>query len=1470
MKSSIVRFVAIVMMIVMVMPMVPVSSGPAETPRDFPEKFPSVIGPSNENPATDVNCERKVVRGNNGTLYAVFQRENEIWFSSSTDDGITWSTPANISNDNNRVNGRTSDQAAIATNGTAIFVVWADNSGWASNPVANAWVSFRRTNDSGLTWTPPLNQDPIHIATAPSWNWGGNFYALTVYEPSIVAYGINLTVAYHWQTGLWNPNAVLRSTSQNSGITWGASNTVSNTAQNAYSPTLAINNTTVYIAYEWAPTGGQRDIYIKILTNNGQTIPAGDGTRLTNNAGESMEPSIAVSGNRTYLVWQDNTAGNYEIYARVSSNNGLVWDPVVAQEGRNISASANNSVYPSVAEHGKDFYVMWQENGANRVSNLYMRANVSNAWQPTSQMTKGVEGNSWANMKEDSSSDYIEWIWTNKTATIWSPYYVLYDHLYVGSNTAPTLSWVGTQGYASDGIEPNIGTTGHTYVYRLKYTDADNDQPRASYPQVWMDRNMDKDYNDANEVYTMTALDPSDTTYTDGKVYTFSTLFDAVGTDYSYKFVAYDSVQKATGAPTGGTDGPDITSVNAVPTLEWTGEVGFAKDGVDPDMGSTQDTFTFHAKYTDRLNESPANGFPVLRLDLDGDGTYGGVADAQVPMTPLDPTDDTVSDGRIFVATHVFPVLGTSYHYQFYAEDLAGLNASTVSMPGPKITSTNAAPVLDWPSGAGYGTDGVDPDTGFISTPFMFRVLVKDAEGDKPLEVDLKVDMNSDGDFLDTGETVLMDPDPLTGTDYAAGVEHVVSKVLDAVGTYKYTFSATDKFGRDATGPAMAIKNITVAQNSPPVLSWLLTGGFESDGLNPENGDTNTTTFTYMVSYTDSDNESPAADFPKVWIDRNRDGKMADGEWYTMNATDPTNDKYDNGVAYHYETTFTELGMYSYAFDAQDIRGAPATGAPVSVRAGPYIAGLGVVTSPPVLSWLGTGNYSTSGVDPAKGSTATVFSFKVKYTDADGDLPASSSPKLLLDLDRNGVYANDALETRAMVEVDPADVTVQDGKIYMATATIGAMGSYNYTFSATSSRAKEAAFAPSILKGTIDVTSVNNAPNLGFLTGSATGLAPAAGTVGVTAFTYTVVYTDKDNDKPGTAGVTLKVDLDMEGTFTGTGEAIKMAEADASDTNVADGKTYKATVTFAKTGTSRYTFEASDGRGAIATGAPTGLFTGPVVNAVPPNHAPTFKFIGTGRYIQDGVDPTSGTPKTKFVFRIIYMDQDNDAPNYVNILVISGITSDTVMDYKTYNMTAATGAQNYTTGAEYTYTISLPVGDYHYQFVAKDVKGMEGKSAVLNGPVVKKTAPTTTGFLKDNLELALLILIAVVALIIGLAVGLSRKRKPEEPVERTSARPEARTVPEEGTDSGTKGMEPMDEEPEVEAPPKAPEPIVPKDEPKPEPKPEPEPPQEAPKESGRGEREDIKEEKPEEPPKGPKDGAKMDDEIDDILNKLEK
>jgi len=136
--------------------------------------------------------------------------------------------------------------------------------------------------------------------------------------------------------------------------------------------------------------------------------------------------------------------------------------------------------------------------------------------------------------------------------------------LNVSVNNSPTLDWTGEVGYESDGVEPSSGSPSTTFVYRVKYTDADNDAPLSGYPKVHI---LKSSVEISGSPFTMIEVDPSDTTYSDGKLYTYSTTLSA-GSDYTYYFEAKDvNGLNATGSPTSAKSGPSVSGDGVPPII---------------------------------------------------------------------------------------------------------------------------------------------------------------------------------------------------------------------------------------------------------------------------------------------------------------------------------------------------------------------------------------------------------------------------------------------------------------------------------------------------------------------------------------------------------------------------------------------------------------------------------------------------------------------------------------------------------------------------------------------------------------------------------------------------------------------------------------------------------------------------------------------------------------------------------------
>ncbi|MCK5598778.1 T9SS type A sorting domain-containing protein [bacterium] len=230
-------------------------------------------------------------------------------------------------------------------------------------------------------------------------------------------------------------------------------------------------------------------------------------------------------------------------------------------------------------------------------------------------------------------------------------------------------------------------------------------------------------------------------------------------------------------------------------------------------------------------------------------------------------------------------------------------------------------------------------------------------------------------------------------------------------------------------------KSSYIYTNYAPVLAWSGGGGYTADGVEPNSGNSGDT-FTFIVKYTDDNNNAPTV--AQVWIDINDSGVFDAGEKFNM-INFMASDYFKGGVAYSYATTLAFSGdaVLNYRFAFSDGRNA-ANGVPTSEST--------VTVTPvgPYLSWLGTGNYISDGIDPQVGNSGSLFTFSVKFTESSNTLP--DTYQVWIDLDDSSVYDND--EKFNMTENDGGDTDLTDGKLYSLSKNISyaGNGSLIYTF----------------------------------------------------------------------------------------------------------------------------------------------------------------------------------------------------------------------------------------------------------------------------------------------------------------------------------------------------------------------------------------------------------------------------------------
>jgi hypothetical protein len=128
-------------------------------------------------------------------------------------------------------------------------------------------------------------------------------------------------------------------------------------------PQLAQLKNDVYFVWNEVDKENTEDIKFIRSSNNGIAFSAPE--NLSDNSGNSTDPQIVSYGNSTYVVWEDDTNGNDEIYFKISpagkSGFGRIY---------NLSRNDGNSTDPQIVSYGNSTYVVWEDNtnGVNDTS----------------------------------------------------------------------------------------------------------------------------------------------------------------------------------------------------------------------------------------------------------------------------------------------------------------------------------------------------------------------------------------------------------------------------------------------------------------------------------------------------------------------------------------------------------------------------------------------------------------------------------------------------------------------------------------------------------------------------------------------------------------------------------------------------------------------------------------------------------------------------------------------------------------------------------------------------------------------------------------------------------------------------------------------------------------------------------------------------------------------------------------------
>ena len=233
-------------------------------------------------------------------------------------------------------------------------------------------------------------------------------------------------------------------------------------------------------------------------------------------------------------------------------------------------------------------------------------------------------------------------------------------------NVSPALTWTGEANYVDDGLHPEAGELGEAFVYRVSYSDANNDPP--GLVQVHVKKGG---VDIVGSPFDM-SCDAGD--YVAGVVCSFTTAGLDLGTDYSYLFTAQDD-QGNDAIPTSELDAPDVEIT--YPTLDWPGDANYETDGLHPESGEEGDDYVYRVKYADAGGDPPGSVQVHVKK--------GGV---DIVGSPFDMSCDTGDYVAGVVCSFTKDGLdpGSDYSYLFVGQDHHGrLATPTQEMAAPGV-----------------------------------------------------------------------------------------------------------------------------------------------------------------------------------------------------------------------------------------------------------------------------------------------------------------------------------------------------------------------------------------------------------------------------------------------------------------------------------------------------------------------------------------------------------------------------------------------------------------------------------------------------------------------------------------------------------------------------------------------------------------------------------------------------------------
>lgn len=273
--------------------------------------------------------------------------------------------------------------------------------GWVDNSVGKFGVMFAKSNDGGSSFGKQVDLGNVN-AGAPD--------NLKIAESQGKIYAV-------WQSFLANKSSIAFAKSSDNGTTFMPAIEVSDDSKDSAFPQVTVSDNHVYVVWIERTPGDITNIVFAKSDDGGTTF----GTPVTitsHSVGNVGIPKISANGNHVYLMWEDNSAKNYDVFLSSSNDSGNTFSSIPI----NISNNAGDSGASQMTVDGNNIYAVWMDDTPGNFDILFSKStdggatfaapvNVSGNSQDSGYPQFVVMGNNiyvaWTNAVSDKNYDIL-------------------------------------------------------------------------------------------------------------------------------------------------------------------------------------------------------------------------------------------------------------------------------------------------------------------------------------------------------------------------------------------------------------------------------------------------------------------------------------------------------------------------------------------------------------------------------------------------------------------------------------------------------------------------------------------------------------------------------------------------------------------------------------------------------------------------------------------------------------------------------------------------------------------------------------------------------------------------------------------------------------------------------------------------------------------------------------------------------